>query len=43
MSDEERQRIVLGVMRDSADLVRPHTDGTGFAFELGTNVTMATA
>jgi ubiquinone/menaquinone biosynthesis C-methylase UbiE len=43
MSDEERQRIVLAVMRDSAELVRLHTDGTGFVFELGTNVTMATA
>ena len=43
MSDEERQRIVVAIMRDSADLVRLHTDGTGFAFELGTNVAMATA
>lgn len=43
MSDEERQQIVAAVTRDSADLVRLHTDGTGFAFELGTNVAMATA
>jgi ubiquinone/menaquinone biosynthesis C-methylase UbiE len=43
MSDEERQRIVVAVTQESADLVRLHSDGTGFAFELGTNVAMATA
>jgi len=42
MSDEERQRIVLAVMRDSADLVGLHTDDAGFAFELGTSVAIAT-
>lgn len=43
MRDEERQRIVVAIMCDSADFVRLHADGMRFAFELGTNVAMATA
>ena len=42
MSDEERGRLVAAITRDSADVVLPHTDETGFAFELSTNVATAT-
>src|SRR5262249_10182286 len=38
LSDEERGRIATAIARDSADVVRAHTDTTGFAFELVTNV-----
>ena len=43
LGDEERQRMVAAITRDSAELVRLHTDQGGFAFEIGTNVTLARA
>ena len=41
--DEERRRLVDAITRDSGDLVRLHTDQAGFAYEIGTNVTVAQA
>lgn len=41
MGDEDRQRIVAAIVRDSADMVLPHTDDEGFAFELSANVATA--
>jgi len=41
MSDAERVRIVADIVRDSTDLVRRHTDASGFAFELRANVATA--
>jgi hypothetical protein len=41
--DENRQRMVAAIVRDSAELVRLHTDQAGFAYEIGTNVTFARA
>lgn len=41
--DEERQRLVATICRDSAELVRRHSDARGFAYEIGTNVTLARA
>ncbi len=43
IGDAERQRLVAAIARDSADLVRLHTDGGRFTYELGTNVTLAQA
>lgn len=43
LSDEERQRLVAAIARDSADFVRLHSDQSGFAYEIGTNVTVARA
>jgi ubiquinone/menaquinone biosynthesis C-methylase UbiE len=39
--EEERGRIVAAIARDSDGVVQAHTDGTGFAFELVTNVATA--
>lgn len=41
--DEARRRLIDAIVRDSADLVRSHTDEAGFAYEVGTNVTLAFA
>lgn len=41
MGDEERAGIVGAIASDSADVVRPHTDANGLAFELSTNVATA--
>ena len=41
LSDEERQRLVTAIVRDSAELLRLHTHGKGFGFELSTNVAVA--
>ena len=41
LDDQERPRLVDAITRDSADLVRLHTDQGGFAYEIGTNVTLA--
>jgi ubiquinone/menaquinone biosynthesis C-methylase UbiE len=41
IDDEERERIVATIARDSAEVALPHTDETGFAFELSTNVATA--
>lgn len=43
LDDQERQRIAATITRDSAELVRLHTDEAGFAYELGTNVVLARA
>lgn len=41
IEDEERQRLVAAIARDSAELVRRHSDQAGFSFEIGANVTLA--
>jgi ubiquinone/menaquinone biosynthesis C-methylase UbiE len=41
MSDKDRGEMAAAIARDSADVVRRHTDESGFAYEIGTNVTMA--
>ena len=41
LDDEARERIVATIVQDSAELVRLHTDGAGFVFEIGTNVVLA--
>jgi ubiquinone/menaquinone biosynthesis C-methylase UbiE len=43
LDDEARQRVVASIARDSADLVRLHTDGRGFSYEIGANVVLAGA
>ena len=43
LGDEERQRLVGAIARDSAEPARLHTDQGGLVFELGTNVTLARA
>jgi hypothetical protein len=43
LGDEDRQRIVSAIVDDSAELVKLHTDRAGFAYEIGTNVVLATA
>jgi len=43
LGEEERQRTVAAIIRDSAEVVRLHTDRDGFEFEIGTNVTLARA
>ena len=41
MGDEEREQMMAAIVRDSAEVVRPHTDETGFAFDLSANVVTA--
>ncbi len=43
LDDERRQRIIDGIDRDSAELVRAHSDDAGFAYDIGTNVVLAKA
>ena len=43
LGDEERQRLVGAITRDSAELARLHSDQGGFVYEIGTNVTLARA
>jgi ubiquinone/menaquinone biosynthesis C-methylase UbiE len=43
LADDERNRLVDQITRDSVELVRQHTDERGFAYEIGTNVVLATA
>ena len=43
LDDEARQRVVETIARDSAELIRLHTDEAGFAYEIGTNVVLARA
>ena len=43
LDDERRQRIVDAIVADSAELVRSHSDDSGFAFEAGANVVLAEA
>ena len=41
LDDEGRRRVVDAIVADSAGVVRPHGDAAGFAFEIGSNVTLA--
>lgn len=41
-ADAERERVLAAIARDSAELVRRHTDRTGFSYELATNLVRAT-
>jgi ubiquinone/menaquinone biosynthesis C-methylase UbiE len=41
MDEGERERLAAAITRDSDSAVRPYTDGTGLAFELGANVATA--
>ena len=41
MSGEERGKIMAAIERDSADVMRRHTDEAGFAYEFSTNVVTA--
>ena len=43
LGDEERQRVVADITRDSTGLVRLHTGPEGFGYEIGTNMTLARA
>lgn len=43
LGNEERERAVVAIERDSAELVRLHTDDAGFAFDIGANVVLARA
>lgn len=38
MGDEERKRVVEAIVRESAPVLQPYTDGSGLAFELRTNL-----
>ena len=38
MDNQERERVVEAIMNDSASALRPYADGSGVAFELGTNL-----
>jgi SAM-dependent methyltransferase len=41
LADAERAQVMAAIERDSMDVVRPHTDATGFAYELRANVATA--
>jgi ubiquinone/menaquinone biosynthesis C-methylase UbiE len=41
MSEEDRGQLVEAIWRDSFDVIGPHTDEAGLAFELRANVVMA--
>jgi hypothetical protein len=42
MSDKDREQTIAAIARDSADVVRTHSDeATGFTFELSSNVATA--
>ena len=41
MGDDERERTVAAIVRDSAGVLQAHTDAEGFAFELRANVVAA--
>jgi ubiquinone/menaquinone biosynthesis C-methylase UbiE len=41
MTEEERERAIATIVRDSADALRAHTDEAGFAFDLAANVATA--
>lgn len=43
ISEEERGRRVAAITHDSAEVLRLHTDEEGFAYEIGTNMTLARA
>ena len=41
MDSQERERVVETIMNESAYVLRPYADGSGVAFELGTNLATA--
>jgi SAM-dependent methyltransferase len=41
LAEEERARLIDLIVTESAAIVRAHTDAAGFAYEIGTNVTVA--
>ena len=41
MTEDEREKVVAAIVRDSARLVDLHTDGAGFTYEIGANVVLA--
>lgn len=41
MADEERERLVTAIVRDSAEVMPPYTDEKGLAFEIAANVVTA--
>jgi ubiquinone/menaquinone biosynthesis C-methylase UbiE len=41
MEDDARERAVAAIVRDSAGVLQANTDGTGFAFQLSTNLITA--
>jgi hypothetical protein len=43
MGDEERQRVAAAIAEDSADVAASRADGEGLAFEISTNVVLASA
>lgn len=43
MDDQEKERIVTAIVRDSADTVQAHTGDAGFGYEISANVTTARA
>ena len=43
LGDEDRDRVITAIERDSAELVRLNTDESGFAYDIGTNVVLARA
>jgi hypothetical protein len=41
LSDAERGRMMAAIARDSAEVVRRHTDAQGFNYQTSSNITMA--
>ena len=41
MGDDERERALTAILRDSAAVLEAHTDETGFAFQLSAGVATA--
>jgi len=41
LADHERKRIVEEIVRESAPVLQPYSDGSGLAFELSTNLATA--
>jgi len=43
MADAERERVLMAIVRDSAGVLEAHTDESGFAYQLSTNLATARA
>ena len=43
MADHERRRVLDEIIRESEPVLHAYEDGTGLAFELGTNLATAVA
>lgn len=41
LADADRERLIDTVVRESAPIITEHTDATGFAYDIGANVTTA--